>query len=554
MKRKNTYRQVKIWWFWGLFSLILVILAGVGCGSPQPEKEYGGPDTGPAYGDLLIDASIGDASTLIPALASDSASHGVAGLIYNGLVKYDGDLNLVGDLAESWKVSPDGLTITFKLRRDVKWQDGTPFTARDVMFTYQVMIDPKTPTAYGGDYKQVKKAEVLDDYTFQVTYPKPFAPALGSWTLAILPRHLLEGKDITKSPLARRPVGTGPYKFEEWRAGDKIMLSYNPDYFEGRPYLNGYIYLVKPDLATMFLELKAGNIDRMGLTPLQYKRQTAYDKFQRHFNKYKYVSFSYTYLGYNQEDQRFADRRVRQALTHAINKQEIVEGVLLGLGQEATGPYKPGTWFSNPDVPRFDYNPEKAKALLADAGWHPNSQGILEKDGKPFEFTILTNQGNDLRVRTGEIIQRRLQDVGIVVKLRTVEWAAFIKEFIDKGRFEAVLLGWTTGQDPDIYDIWHSSKTKPGELNFIHYNNPEVDRLLEEGRHTFDREKRRQAYFRFQEIIAEDQPYTFLFVPDALPAIHKRFRGIKPAPAGINYNFPKWYVPKGEQKYTISPY
>ncbi len=541
-------------WFCGFFLLAVALLAAMGCGSPQAEKEYGGPDTGPAYGDLLIEASIGDASTLIPPLASDAASHGVAALIYNGLLKYDGDLNLVGDLAESWEISPDGLVITFKLRQGVKWQDGAPFTAHDVMFTYKVMVDPKTPTAYGEDYKQVKKAEVVDDYTFRVTYPKPFAPALGSWTLAILPKHLLEGKDITQSPLARRPVGTGPFKFQKWSAGDKIILSYNPDYFEGRPYLNGYVYLVKPDMATMFLELKAGNIDRMGLTPLQYKRQTAYAKFQRLFNKYKYVSFSYTYLGYNLEDPRFADRRVRQALTHAINKQEIVEGVLLGLGQEATGPYKPGTWFYNPDVVRFPYDPEKAKALLAEVGWRPNSEGILEKDGKPFEFTILTNQGNDLRMRTGEIIQRRLREVGIVVKLRTVEWAVFIKEFIDKGQFEAVLLGWTTGQDPDLYDIWHSSKTKPGELNFIHYQNPEVDRLLEEGRHTFDREKRRQAYFRFQEIIAEDQPYTFLYVPDSLPAVHKRFRGIKPAPAGINYNFPKWYVPKGEQKYTISPY
>jgi peptide/nickel transport system substrate-binding protein len=554
MRLNITFRSPESRGLWYLLLLALVIFSGAGCGSPENEKHYGGPDTGPAYGDLLIDASIGDASTLIPPLASDASSHDVAGYIYNGLIKYDGDLNLVGDLAESWEISPDGLTITFKLRKGVKWQDGAPFTAQDVMFTYQLMVDPKTPTAYGEDYKQVKKAEVLDDYTFRVTYPQPFAPALGSWTLAILPKHLLEGQDITKSPLARHPIGTGPFKFREWRTGDKIILSYNPDYFEGRPYLNGYIYLVKPDQATMFLELKAGNIDRMGLTPLQDKRQTEYAKFQETFNKYKYVSFAYTYLGYNLEDQRFADRRVRQALTYAINKKEIVDGVLLGLGQEATGPYKPGTWFSNPNVPRFDYNPEKAKALLAEAGWHPNSQGILEKDGKPFEFTILTNQGNDLRVRTGEIIQRRLRDVGILVKIRTVEWAAFLKEFIDKGRFEAVLLGWTTGQDPDAFDVWHSSKTKPGELNFIHYNNPEVDRLLEEGRHTFDREKRRQAYFRFQEILAEDQPYTFLFVPDALPAVHKRFHGIKPAPAGINYNFPKWYVPKGEQKYTISPY
>jgi peptide/nickel transport system substrate-binding protein len=548
---KTRHREPKT-----LLALFLTwfILTGLGCKSPEAEKIYGGPDTGPAYGDLFIDASIGDASTLLPPLATDSASHGVAGLIYNGLVKYDANLNLVGDLAESWEISPDGLTITFKLRRGVKWQDGQPFTARDCLFTYQLMVDPKTPTAYSGDYLQVKKAEAVDDHTFQVTYPKPFAPALGTWGLNMLPRHLLEGKDITQSPLGRHPIGTGPFKFKEWHTGDRIILTYNPDYFEGQPYLNGYIYRVIPDQATMFMELKAGNIDRMGLNPLQYIRQTAYPKFQRLFNKYKYVSFSYVYLGYNLEDRRFADKRVRQALTHAINKREIVDGVLMGLGQEATGPYKPGTWFYNPDVPRFPYDPAKARALLAEAGWKLNADGILEKDGKPFAFTILTNQGNEIRARSAEIIQRRLKDVGIEVKIRIVEWAAFIKEFINKGRFEAVLLGWTTGQDPDLYDIWHSSKTKEGELNFIHYKNPEVDRLLVEGRHTFDKEKRKQAYFRLQELIAEDQPYTFLFVPEALPAISKRFRGVKPAPAGIDYNFYQWYVPKGEQKYLMSPY
>ena len=309
--------------------------------------------------------------------------------------------------------------------------------------------------------------------------------------------------------------------------------------------------MVKPDQATIFLELKAGNIDRTGLTPLQYTRQTEYPKFQKMFNKYRYVAFAYTYLGYNLLDPKFKDVRVRQALTSAINKQEIIDGVLLGLGTPATGPYKPGTWFFNPDVPTFPYDPNKAKALLAEAGWRLNAQGILEKEGQPFEFTILTNQGNEVRVRSAEIIQRRLREVGVVVKIRTVEWAAFLKEFIDKGRFEAVLLGWTTGQDPDIYDIWHSSKNKPGELNFINYNNPEVDRLLEEGRHTFDQSKRKAAYFRLQEILAHDQPYTFLYVPDALPAVSSRVHGIKPAPAGISYNFIKWYVPLGEQKYRF---
>jgi len=457
---------------WLALLLAWLCLALLGCKSPEAEKVYGGPDTGPAYGDLFIDASIGDASTLLPPLASDAASHGVASLIYNGLVKYDGNLNLVGDLAESWEISPDGLTITFKLRKGVRWHDGHPFTAYDCLFTYQVMVDPKTPTAYSEDYLQVKKAEVLDDYTFRVTYAQPFAPALGSWTLAMLPRHLLEGKDITRSPLGRHPIGTGPFKFKEWLTGTRIVLTYNPDYFEGRPYLNGYIYRVIPDQATMFMELKAGNLDRMNLNPLQYLRQTAYPKFQRLYNKYRYPSFSYTYLGYNLEDERFADKRVRRALTYAINKREIVEGVLMGLGQVATGPYKPGTWFYNPDVPRFPYNPDKARALLAEAGWKPNAQGILEKDDRPFEFTILTNQGNEIRARTAEIIQRRLRDIGIIVNIRPLEWAAFIKEFINKGRFEAVILGWTTGQDPDLYDIWHSSKTREGELNFIHYKKP----------------------------------------------------------------------------------
>src|SRR3989339_2019055 len=210
---------------WLIFLLLIALMAAViiGCKAQEEEKTYNGPDTGPAYGDLFIDASIGDARTLLPPLAVDAASATINSLIYNGLVKYDGDLNLVGDLAESWDISTDGLTITFHLRKGVKWQDGAPFTAQDVLFTYPVMVDPKTPTAYSGDYLQVKKAEAPDDFTFRVTYPQPFAPALGSWGLNILPRHLLAGVDLTKSPLARHPVGTGPYIFKEWRGGGKRL-------------------------------------------------------------------------------------------------------------------------------------------------------------------------------------------------------------------------------------------------------------------------------------------------------------------------------------------
>lgn len=537
--------------------ILLIITLTLFCGScGRKESENVGrksADTGPAYGDILVDGSIGDASNLIPLLASDSTSHDIAGMIYNGLVKYDKDLNIVGDLANSWDISPDGLVITFHLRKTVRWHDGHPFTADDVLFTYKTTIDPKTPTAYAGDFLRVKKAEALDPHTFRATYDRPFAPALSSWGAAILPRHLLAGKDITRSLLARHPVGTGPYKFKEWVNGQKIVLQSNPDYFEGRPYIDGYIMRIIPDMATMFLELRAGNLDRMGLTPLQYTRQTDSSLFREQFRKYRYLSFSYTYLGYNLKNPLFADKRVRQAISSAINQDEIIQGILLGLGKPATGPFKPGTWAYNPHVKTYAYNPQKARELLAEAGWKDvKGTGVLEKDGRPFVFEIITNQGNEVRAKCAEIIQKRLAEVGITVKIRVLEWAAFVNDFINKRKFDATLLGWTIPLDPDAYDVWHSSKTAPEELNFISYKNSEVDALLEKGRSTFDQAERKKYYDRFQEILAEEQPYTFLYVPDALPIISARFRGISPAPLGIGYNFIRWYVPKGEQKLVMT--
>jgi peptide/nickel transport system substrate-binding protein len=506
----------------------------------------------PAYGDALVVGSIGEPSNLIPMLASDSASFDISGLVYNGLVKYDTDLSVIGDLAESWDISKDGLVITFHLKKGVRWTDGVEFTADDVMFGYQTIINDKTPTAYSEDFKQVKKAEVIDKYTFRVTYKKPFAPALTSWnSLVVLPRHLLEGKDITKSPLTRDPVGMGPFKLVNWVSGQELILDSNHDYFEGRPYIDRYIYRIIPDSATMFLELQTGGVDMMGLTPIQYTRQTNSKSFKNNFHKFRYPSFAYTYLGFNLKHPFFKDRRVRQAIAYAIDKQEIVDVVLFGLGSVATGPYVPHTWPYNPDVKRYEYNPEKAKELLREAGWKMGSGGILEKDGRPFEFTILTNIGNSLRMNTATIIQWRLAKIGIKVHIRVLEWSTFINEFIDKRRFEAVILGWQIGLDPDQYDIWYSGKTKEKELNFVSYSNPEVDALLEKGRRTFDINERKKAYYRIQEILAEDLPYIFLYVPDSLTIVSSRFMGIKSSPIGITYNLPKWYVPKPLQRYRL---
>ena len=511
----------------------------------------------PVAGDTFVEASIGDITGLIPNITTDGASHEVGGLIYDGLVRQDKDYNWEPQMAESWQFSKDCLTLTFKLRKNVKWHDGKPFTGDDVLFTYKTMMNPKTPTAYKNDFEPIKDVQVPDPYTVRVTYSQPFAKALMGWGQTILPKHLLEkyaedGK-LREAPQVLKPVGTGPYRFQEWKTGEKVVLVANKDYFmEGRPYLGRIVYRIIPSQATVFLELTARGVDMSRLTAVQYARQTDYPAFKKDYNKYRFSDNRYTYLGFNLKDPRFADKRVRQAFAYAINKQELIDGVLLGLGQIATGPLRPGTWAHTDKVKRYPYDPAKAKQLLADAGWKDrNGDGILRnKEGQPFAFTIRTNQGNDERKKAAEIIQQRLKEIGVQTDIQTIEWAAFLKEYIRQKRFEAIVLGWGTTSDPDQYAIWHSSQAGPEQLNSISYANPEVDALLEKGRATCHQSERVAVYQRIQEILAEDQPYVFLYFRETLPVVTSRVRGIKVEPAGIDYNFIDWFVPKSLQRYS----
>ncbi|MFH1073815.1 MAG: peptide-binding protein [Candidatus Firestonebacteria bacterium] len=503
-----------------------------------------------AYGDVFVDSSIGDASILNPILSTDSASSDIHGLIFNGLVKYDKNLRLMGDLAEGWEISKDNLSVTFYLKKNIRWQDGLPFTAADVEFTFKKLTDPKTKSPYKSAYELVKKFEVLDDFTIQVTYGVPFAPALESWGMGILPKHLLENADINTAAFNSNPLGTGPFKFVDWNRGERIRLKSNEAYYDGRPFIDKVLYRIITDQATQLLELKSGGIDAMGLTPDMYVMLTKDPAFTSKYNIFKYNGFNYTYLGFNLNNPLFSDKNVRKAIACGINKKEIINGVLLGLGVEATGPFLPRSWAFNKDVRRTEYNPEKAKMLLKDAGWHDSDgDGILERNGKKFEFMLMTNQGNKPRELVTQMIQQNLKKLGIKVNIRIIAWSSFINEFVDKKKFDALVLGWQLVPDPDIYDIFHSSKTGEKEYNFVSYKNSEVDRLLIEGRTTYDLEKRRKAYNKIHEIIAEDLPYVFIYVPDSLVAMDKRFQNIKVEPAGIRYNFEKWFVPKEMQKY-----
>jgi peptide/nickel transport system substrate-binding protein len=503
----------------------------------------------PQHGGSIVEAMLGEPDNLITPLSTSSASHEVASQIYVSLLKYDKNIELVPYAAKSYEILDGGRRIRFVLREDVRWFDGEPLTAEDVEFTYKLMIDPETPTAYAENFKAVKAFKLTGRYSFEVEYDQPFAKALITWANDILPKHVLEGENLLDTRYSREPMGAGPYKLREWTSGSRIVLEANPDYFEGKPYIEHVIYRMIPDLSTQFLELKAGNLDSMGLTPLQYLYQTTGPGWDGSFRKFEYLSFGYTFLGFNFNHPFFKDVRVRRAIDYAIDRREIVEGVLYGLGEAANGPYKPGTWQYSESIKPRPYDPQKARELLAEAGWaDTDGDGLLDKDGTPFAFSIITNQGNTQRIKCGVIIQQRLKDVGIKVELRTVEWAAFIKEFVDKGRFDALILGWNILQDPDIYGVWHSSQAVERGLNFIRYVNPELDDLLERGRRLLIPEERKPIYDEVQRILYEDAPYCFLYVPKSLPIVQARVQNITAAPAGISYNFPRWWIPKTLQR------
>lgn len=506
-------------------------------------------------GGEIINAMIGEPSNLIAMIAGDSASSAIASNIFNTLIKYDENLNHAPELAYKWLISDDQKTITFKLKDNLVWSDGEPVTSEDVLFTWKLVTDPNTRTPYASDYLLVKKASTPDKKTFKVTYEQNYAPALDTWTsLQILPKHILEKEDINNTFFSRKPIGSGYYKLDKWINGQQITLKKNINSTQGQAMIEKLTSRIIPDTSSQFLELIADNVDLMNINPIQYERVfPSREDLKQRIGLYKELGNGYTYLGFNLKKAPFNDIRVRKAINYAIDKNEIIKGVLLGLGEPVSSPYKPGTRWNNKDLAPYPYDPKKALYLLEEAGYKKNSNGILEKDGKPFEFEILTNQ-NKQREMTAVLVQRRLKEIGIDVKIRVIEWASFINRFIKTGDFKAVVLGWSLSLDPDQFNIWHSSQQGPGQFNFVGYENKRVDMLLEQGRRELNNSKRESIYHEFSEILLDDSPIVYLYAGYGLSAINKRVQGIKKPspPAGIYHNNYEWFIPKSLRRNEIT--
>lgn len=538
------------------FLALIFLSLVVGCNNSQnlDNTNYDDPIP-PESGGVLTNAMIGEPNNLIAMIAGDSASSAIAGQIFNALLKYDENLGFEGDLADSWTISDDYKKITFNLKQDIKWADDKPFTCEDVLFTWKKVTDPDTRTPYGSDYQLVSSASCANNHIFIAEYDEPYAPALETWaSLHILPEHLLKNENINDTYFSLNPTGTNFYALDGWTTGQQVKLKSNPNSVHGRPLLEKKITRIIPDLSSQFMELIAGNIDLMNINPIQYSRVfPSRSELNDKINLYKEMGNGYTYFGFNLKKKPFDDLNIRKAISYAINKEEIINGVLLGLGEEITSPYKPGTYWENKSINKISFDVSKSRELLEKSGYQLNANNIYEKDGKPLAFEILTNQ-NKQREMTAVLIQRRLQDIGIDVSIRVIEWASFVNRFIKTGEFEAVVLGWSLSLDPDQYSIWHSSQDGPGQFNFIGYNNPRVDTLLENGRKELKNEKRKQIYDEFSKIIYDEQPIIYLYAGYGLTAIHKKIKGVKKItpPAGVFHNDYEWYIPKKFRRNEMS--
>jgi peptide/nickel transport system substrate-binding protein len=511
------------------FALIFAALALVsGCQVEAPKDPY-----------TLIYHLASEPDTLNRITATDAYESRINGFIFDNLIERDNStLEFIPKLAKSWEVSDDKLTYTFKLHDNVKWHDGKPFTADDVVYTFETIMNEKVDAPHlRVYYKDIKKVEKLDDYTVRFTYAQPYFKAMEFvGGIPIIPKHIFgDGQDFNTHPAGRAPIGTGPYKFKKWDTGARIVLERNEDYWDRSkfPDIKRIVFKIISDDIIAFQRLKKGELDMDGLSAKQWSKQTDTPSFKKLFEKHQYYTPSYFYVGWNLRRPYFQDRKVRKALAMLINRESILKHLEYGLGKLTTGPFWIFGYEYDASLPQIKFDPAGAKKLLDEAGWiDHDGDGIRDKDGVPFRFTFLVPSGAEFYTNLSTIMKKDFAGAGIEVEIQTMEWATFVQN-LNSRNFDAVSLAWSFGFDQDPYQVWHSSQAEKGS-NFVGFENGEADRLMEEARGTFDKERRTQLYHRLHRIIYEEQPYAFLYARPSLVARSRRFDNVRVYPGGLD--------------------
>ena len=479
--------------------------------------------------DVLVEAIGADPGTLNPILPNTATSLEITQYIYESLLKYDSDTSKFKPLlASSWSVSDDHLTYNFYLRKDVKWQDGMPFTANDVVFTFDAMMDKRVDDAHLKSYfKDLKSVKKVSDYSVKFVFSKPYFKALVMLAMtSIMPKHIFGDLDLFNvNPANRKPVGTGPYKFLTWRTGRKLKLGRFDKYYGKIPHIRRIVFDVVPNKITAFQLLKKGALDIGNLTTIQWTFQTGEKSFNKKFRKYKFYTPNYSFIAWNARKKFFSDFRVRKAMTLLVDRKKILKNLLFNQSKEISGPFYVLGKNYNKSISPYAYNPVEAHRLLKSAGWiDSNDDGILDKDGMPFKFDFLYRAGDSFSKKVGLLLKAELHKQGIVMKLVQLEWITMVGKVM-KRNFDSVSLAFALPVQEDPYAVWHSSQVATGS-NFFGFSDKRVDSLIEKGRTEFNDDKRAALYRKIHKILHEKQPCTFLFELPSFMAISSRFQNV----------------------------
>jgi peptide/nickel transport system substrate-binding protein len=474
--------------------------------------------------------------------------------IFEPLLAYEmNDFKLRGILADKFSISENGLEIYFKLKDNAWFSDGKPVTTDDIIFTFEAITDPNVDAAgYANYFRDVDRYEKINDKEIKFYMKKVYFLSLEFLGgMPIHPKHIYGYKNAHEfNTRISNPVGSGPFIFEKWDIGQQVVLRRNENYWDKKPKIRKIVYRFITNDTAALQSLQAGKIDYMRPLPEQFGEKNKDEKFKEKFYCLSYWDASntgYFWIGWNQDRPFFADRNVRLAMTYLVDREAIREHILRNPdAQIPTGPFYIYGPQNDPNIKPWPYDPEKAKQLLDKAGWiDHDGDGIRDKNGVPFQFKYMIVSGTPLHEQIAKLLKDSAARAGIEVILDPYEWSVFTKKVLDRD-FDALSMAWGGMVEEDPYQIWHSSQIKKGS-NYVSFNNPKADAIIEEARQTLDAEKRNALYHRFHQILHEEQPYTFIYTRPEQRFLNKRFSNVKIYKLGINER--EWYVPREKQQY-----